>query len=418
MATQPFYVSAPLARRPLLPGQPGPLAPLPAGPMPPQVPPSPPVDPLAALPEAPTSVNQGINSVGRPMDENEDIVADTANAAAEVALGEKAANKARLLKKLRRQGKGEALMAFGAAMLSAPNFGQGLAKGLMAYQTSFNATKDDLKPKSVAVAGGAFNQITDFEGDSTFERTPVADYEEGKLDRITGRQLSVEDRKQTGRLEVEGVKQDGRMDLAGFNWKERGSIAKLDRTSRENITAARNDAGLAIARIRGASGGKVNAGMERQITDLSNDVVMVNDSLSRAAPILSAIKTGKLTFSLLSNARHKLTLGAGVGVNEEGRLYAQYGTLKESLRGAYLMAFKGVQTEGDAQRAFDAIFPSEGDTKSVQTALETVVRRIQEQSATNQSRLGQIGNYRTPQGTAAPAASPDRAALKSRYNLE
>jgi alkanesulfonate monooxygenase SsuD/methylene tetrahydromethanopterin reductase-like flavin-dependent oxidoreductase (luciferase family) len=99
----------------------------------------------------------------------------------------------------------------------------------------------------------------------------------------------------------------------------------------------------------------VNSGVERQLTDLATDVTNIGNTLSRASPVLDAINSGRLQFGVVQNAKHKAQLAGIYPRDETTDDYANYQTFVESLRGAYLMAFKGVQTEGDAQRAMDSI---------------------------------------------------------------
>lgn len=104
-----------------------------------------------------TSVNDGINSVGRPSD-------DPAKQAREEADANRKARRAQ------SSAKGQALMALGAELMSAPTFGQGLSKGLLAYQQTINS----LRPTTKTIGDGSYAAVTDpVTGEVTYRLTPL-----------------------------------------------------------------------------------------------------------------------------------------------------------------------------------------------------------------------------------------------------
>lgn len=365
-------------------------------------------DPLAPLPDAPApadSINDGINSVGRPNDLNE---------AERGALAADADKRAKALKKAHREAKGEALLALGAQLMSARTFGEGLSKGLVAYRAALDAGKKRTDPQRESVASGAFERVTDpLTNTSTYERTPVADFEEGKIDAITGRQLAVADAKGGWTYKTQGLKGDQSMDRTKFEWGSREKIAQWNNQNARDIADARNITSIAVAKIRATAAGKRNSGIERQITELADTTTGITNGLAMAAPVIDAINTGKLSFNLLSNARQKLALATGVGRNEQTTLYGQWSQLKESLRNAILLANKGVQTDGDADRAMAEIESGSGDTATIKRNLEIVMNSLNRRLNTASGRLGDLSGYQHPQGT--DDSSTD---LKKKYGLE
>jgi hypothetical protein len=111
----------------------------------------------------PTSINDGINSVGRPSDLS----------------GIDAAAHDAAVKKMHREGVGDSLMALGAGLLSGKNFSEGLGAGIKNYMASVQAAREKAKPTHESIDGGAFDKVTDPADDSvTFNRTPDADFKE------------------------------------------------------------------------------------------------------------------------------------------------------------------------------------------------------------------------------------------------
>jgi hypothetical protein len=182
------------------------------------------------------SVNDGINSVGRPSD------ADPAKAAAH--------DKA--LKKLQRQGKGEALMALGAQLLSSRTFGEGLSKGMLAYVQSMNAARTRNTPKHEDVADGAYDKVTDPVDDSvSFQRTPVADYKDKQLQLARDGKLAVANVGYDGKVDAAQIAREGGMDRTVYSTDAKTSTADADRKSRENVARWHNDTMKTVAEIAG-----------------------------------------------------------------------------------------------------------------------------------------------------------------------
>jgi hypothetical protein len=368
--------------------------PVPGGSSPPQAPflPGAPIapgapDPLAPLPDqpAPDSLNDGINSVGRPSDD----------LAAKQAAHDKA------LRKLKRQGTGEALMALGAQLLSAKTFGEGLGKGIQAYANAVHANRDSLKPKHEAIMDGAFDRVTDPVDDSTvYNRTPAADYKDKQLQMAFDTKRDVAETTAGGKIDVANIHEEHADKRNTFTWGKREDIAKFQGGIQTRIADSKNTTAVTVAKIRAAGGGKANSGIEKQITELDTDVTNIGNTLNRAAPVLDAINSGRLKFGVVENAKHKAQLAGIYPRDESTDDYSNYQTFTESLRGAYLMAFKGVQTEGDAQRAMDSIIAGSGDTQALKGNIQTVINAIQRQLDMKQRRMNEISSRYNHQGSA------------------
>ncbi len=83
------------------------------------------------------------------------------------------------------------------------------------------------------------------------------------------------------------------------------------------------------------------------------------------------IANGELDLSLIGNTANSVKNALGIG-GEEGAKYATFKTTLEKLRNDSLLLAKGVQTEGDAQRAWNALFSSISDPKVVSAQLAKI----------------------------------------------
>jgi hypothetical protein len=140
-----------------------------------------PPDPLQAPAPPPQAdnINDGISSVGRPLD----------SAKADAAL-----------KKLHRQNRGDALMALGAELLGSRTFGEGLSRGILAYSQSLRSNRPQVK----AVGDGEYEEVVDPRTGQSYMR-PTAIH----ADKIAERGKPVVSGKH---LYQYGLKQDGSYD--------------------------------------------------------------------------------------------------------------------------------------------------------------------------------------------------------------
>ncbi|GHC72591.1 hypothetical protein GCM10007320_08570 [Pseudorhodoferax aquiterrae] len=85
------------------------------------------------------------------------------------------------------------------------------------------------------------------------------------------------------------------------------------------------------------------------------------------------IAEGKLSFGPISNLVNSARNAAGMS-NEESRNLSSFRSNLERLRNESLRLNKGVQTDGDAQRAWNELFENLNDTALVQQRLEEIQR--------------------------------------------
>lgn len=86
---------------------------------------------------------------------------------------------------------------------------------------------------------------------------------------------------------------------------------------------------------------------------------------------LKQIEDGKLKFGPLSNVTNKGLNAAGLS-NEESRNYASFMSDLERLRNESLRLNTGVQTDGDAQRAWNELFQNINDTDLVKQRIQEI----------------------------------------------
>lgn len=85
------------------------------------------------------------------------------------------------------------------------------------------------------------------------------------------------------------------------------------------------------------------------------------------------LKDGTLDLGFFSNLANKARNAAGMS-NEESRAYATFTSTLERLRNESLRLNKGVQTEGDSQRAWNELVQDINDGKNVQAQIERIQR--------------------------------------------
>ena len=142
---------------------------------------------------------------------------------------------------------------------------------------------------------------------------------------------------------------------------------------------------LHTMRVNAAAAAKIATEAElKRIKPLPASVVKKQDELLEQADIadnidedLGTIHTqltdGSLELGLLTNKAYELRNYTG-NSNEESTLYSNMRTKLEKLRNDSLRLNNGVQTEGDATRAWDEILANMNDTNIVKTRLAEIRR--------------------------------------------
>lgn len=191
----------------------------------------------------------------------------------------------------------------------------------------------------------------------------------------------------------------------------------------QNMTDARaRDKNL----IDASSGGYSNKPLPATALKMQNESL---DKLSVAsninadlATIQSNIKQGKLKFGPVSNLANKALNMAGMST-EESRNFATFKSTLEKLRNDSLRLNTGVQTDGDAQRAWNELFENINDTAFVQQRLAEI-RKINQRGAELQKlQVENIrGNYNAPpvdfsQYSKGSALESDKAPVSNGWSV-
>ncbi|EQB19574.1 hypothetical protein [Novosphingobium lindaniclasticum] len=332
------------------------------------------------------------------------------------------------LRRIKQQpGGSKALLAFGAGLLSSQNFFDGLGKGAMAYQNTLDAEAEKLKPQLTKDAAFSY-QRDPRTGELTWDRTAVGDFDEAQAIRKLQSSLAI------AQLRDEGQTLRNRDDLKFKDrWESQEDDYRRWRTDREGEwRSADNRTSIEVANIgaesawnravieQGGQAGKPPpVGVQKMVGEYTSARDAQDNAEAQLAPLITAIERGDLSFNAASNLRHKAALMTGLGSNAETVLYSQFQTSLEGLRNALLVANKGVQTDGDANRAMAELLAGTGDTASILTNLRSVQKSLKTRSSQAQGRIDELARqYGADVGDSSPstprAAMPPRKAATSR----
>lgn len=315
-----------------------------------------------------------------------------------------------LLGRIKQQpGGAQALLAFGANMMMANDFFEGLGKGALAYQGTLDSEKDKLKPQFTKDFSHTY-QVDPVTGKPTFTRTPIADYTDSQIEArgkaAFDKAVAVANIGKDGKVEVANIDAKTAADKLAFQdkWNKRDNDTDL------RIAEINNKA--AMERQRLTQGSKpAPAGVLKQYDEHAGKVQAIDTTLIQAEPILNALNDGSLQLGIVQNLANKGKLATGVGVDDSAVLYGQLNTFIEGLRNTVLMDAKGVQTDGDAERAKAQLLSGTGSTESVKKNLEIVLgnlRRTREYAQGRASAISSQYGIATSGGggsTPAPARS-------------
>jgi len=324
------------------------------------------------------------------------------------------------------------LMAMGAGLLSEPNFFAGLGKGALAYQNVREGEIDKAQPK--LTADGAFTyQIDRKTGQPTFQRTPVADYNADILDRklkatdALGRYRAdlgyqaVKDRIYS----TEGINADN-LDFKRDQLKEQGAwhrdllqnnldVARINAENRAALAAANRD------------GRQVPVGALKEFDGYADKVSSLNGTLESGSAVANLLQNGTLKLGLFNNLRYKGAAATGIGADEGSRAYSQLTQFTQQLVNATLLDAKGVQTDGDAERAKIMTLVSSGDTQGALAEIQNAVAMVRRARDASQARATDIaGQYGIGTANSAPILqnkptgrpSGSNGSIRSKYGLE
>ena len=256
----------------------------------------------------------------------------------------------------------KALRAFGAAMLGAPNFWQGLSQGTQAFDATKTQEEAEDRGKTQFLADGAFQAHTDRLGNvNVTPNQPVVDYEREQAKT-----------KIDGTLAAIGARNDGQLDVAGVKSDTQRQIAESNRASREQIAASAQQTRILVAGMMAASRAangqqlKPMPGRLQTIVDGHIDnAYQLRNTVADIDGYTKELKTSGVQFDPVSRLKYQAQLQTGINVTPAAVAYGNFTTMLEQMRNAKLLMNKGVQTEGDAQRALNEIVASKGSTDYV-----------------------------------------------------
>lgn len=326
-----------------------------------------------------------------------------------------------LLGRIRQQpGGSQALLAFGANMLMANDFFDGLGKGALAYQGTIDAEKDKLKPQFTKDFSHTY-QIDPVTGKPTFTRTPVADYTDSQIEArgkaAYERAVATAKIGSDSRIEVANI--GAKSDAEKLSFQDRWN--KRDNDTRERIAQLQADAAERRARL--TQGNKQpSSSVLKQYDEHAGKVEAIDTTLIQAEPIITALSNGSLQLGVVENLANKTKLATGMGVDDSAVLYGQMNTFIEGLRNTVLMDARGVQTDGDAERAKAQLLSGTGSSESVKKNLEIVLENLRRRRDYAQDRATAISNqYGIETGGGAPVrsgGSSSKTSMKQKYGLQ
>ena len=130
--------------------------------------------------------------------------------------------------------------------------------------------------------------------------------------------------------------------------------------------------------------------MQQEALDSIGTVGTINADLGA---IGGMIDQGRLNFGPVSNLKNKALNAAGVS-NEQSRNFATFQSTLEKLRNDSLRLNKGVQTDGDAQRAWNELFQNVNDKDVVKQRLQEIQKINERGAALQQMNVDTIrSNY-------------------------
>lgn len=154
------------------------------------------------------------------------------------------------------------------------------------------------------------------------------------------------------------------------------SFKTYDTMDREGIAKALADGAIEVPAATAAKGSAPNGGIPTQALRLQQEELDALSTASNTNADLGAIKTqvetGKLDLGLYQNVASQVRNYAGYS-NENSKAFASFKATLEKLRNDSLRLNKGVQTEGDAVRAWNELMASINDPEVVKQRLGEIM---------------------------------------------
>lgn len=231
-------------------------------------------------------------------------------------------------------------------------------------------------------------------------------------------------------LDVQKFGETKRSNLAGEGLQRRGQ----DITVRgQNLTDARGRESNDIARTKaGAAGpdGRPSKPMPATALKMQNealDVIGIASSIQAdLGTIEQQLEKGKLDFGPVKNVANNLKNMAGMS-DEQSRNFSTFKSSMEKLRNDSLRLNKGVQTDGDAQRAWNELFQNINDKGLVKQRLAEIKainaravdlrkREVEDiRNNYNQQQYDFSGQTNVPSAITPPSGGANIDALLEKY---
>lgn len=278
-----------------------------------------------------------------------------------------------------------ALLAFGANLLSDPDFFSGFGKAALAYQQERDAEAAALKPKVGLTNDNTFQYSVDPKtGQYTFTRTPVADYNLGILGQKEDAAQALQKLKgdQASDRQTQSLTHQDQWHSQADDTKRYGIDANTNNNKRNNQT--KEDVANIMARSRAATaavskGQKLPPGQViKLIGDDQQNAMNNQNTLALGQRVLDSIQNGTLQMDAYHNLINKGKLATNIGSDAGSVAYGDLQQFLEKLSYNILLDAKGVQTEGDAKRSKIMSLVAQGNAPAAVQELRTTLQQLQD----------------------------------------
>lgn len=159
------------------------------------------------------------------------------------------------------------------------------------------------------------------------------------------------------------------------------------------------------------------AGVTKQQDDMIERLTVARSIDADLGAIQQQIQAGQLKFGPVRNLVNQGKNMAGMS-DEESRRFASFKSSLEKLRNDSLRLNSGVQTEGDAQRAWNELFQSINDTDFVNARLAEIRKINQRAAQLQQYRLQVLRENFGAQPLPSPTVEPALPAPQARPSID
>lgn len=171
-----------------------------------------------------------------------------------------------------------------------------------------------------------------------------------------------------------------------------GSPSKTDQwvsAEQNGVKGQRNERTGEFKPFTGTASGELPAALEKKKMETLEDIGIAGGISADTQSLYDDIKGGKLNLSLLGNVFASGLNAAGIGTDETAK-YATFRQTLERMKNDSLRLNKGVQTEGDAERAWNELFGSISSEKAVMANLDRINKINQRGAALKGNTLNEM----------------------------